>query len=115
MSGPQPSAIQTVCCGEGATSPGEAPGAGTKLFWGTTAAEDGICLATGLAWGLCPRPARDSWSRSPPRLCSRSEEALRDHKSLAQEWSHTAPAGAGVSSQGSSAASLFPGAAGLQL
>lgn len=36
------------------TSPGEAPEAGTKLFWSRVAAEDGICLATGLAWAFVP-------------------------------------------------------------
>lgn len=69
--------MQAVCCGDDAQFPWGSTGAGTELFWSTVAAEDGICLARGLARGLHPSPARDFWSRSPPRLCSRLEEALR--------------------------------------
>lgn len=67
--------MQARCCGKDAQFPWGSTGAGTEVFWSTVAAEDGICLARGLAWSLHPRLARDFWS--PPRLCSRSEEALR--------------------------------------
>lgn len=62
------------------------------------------CKRMGL--GPLSQACKGLLEQEPPRLSSMSEEALRDHASLAQEWSHTASAEEGVCSL-SSAAVLF--------